>query len=222
MINICRTSDIQTLEICSILPKVNDYPYEYSSFGNLSAKRRREMLTGRQAAARGLNALGCRDGHVGTHPDRSPIWPQGFCGSISHSNTLCAVTIGRQTQILSLGIDIEQQDTIAPEMAALICQASDDTVNLDPVAIFSAKEAYYKLWYPLAGEFLDFPDVSIRKGKGSEIIATLRDKTPPTPGLSCVTGYIAHVENHVMTFFALANKYAAASLDPLAIAHDLV
>ncbi|MEP3297666.1 MAG: 4'-phosphopantetheinyl transferase superfamily protein [Pseudoruegeria sp.] len=222
MIHIHKMSDFQTLEICPISPSVTGNAGEFGLLNNLSAKRRREFLTGRHAAARGLRALGCGDAEVGVHQDRSPIWPDGYCGSISHSDRLCAVTVAQKSHILSQGIDIEQRGAVDPEMATLICQPFDDTVNLDPVTIFSAKEAYYKLWYPLVGEFLDFTDVSIRKGTGTTIIATLQHKISPTPRLICVTGCMKYVDNHVMTFFALAKKDGPLSLDPLAIAHDLV
>jgi enterobactin synthetase component D len=49
------------------------------------AKRQAEYLAGRVCARAALQRLDGRDYVPGTHEDRSPVWPAGIHGSITHS-----------------------------------------------------------------------------------------------------------------------------------------
>lgn len=117
---------------------------------DLHPKRQREFLAGRLAARTVLQqvqahtlAVG-RDGHA-------PIWPAGFCGSISHGAGLAAAIAARSPSWRSLGLDIEARIG-ANRMRALRFALSDDEMHIceasaDPWAwtrYWSAKEAVFK------------------------------------------------------------------------------
>lgn len=104
-------------------------------------------------------------------PDRSPQWPTGLCGSITHTDTRCAVAIAADNEIWALGLDLEPLCPIEPHLWEMICRPAEFAAlkGLDfPPAmgtrvrcLFSAKEAFYKAWYPRTGRFLGHHDLSV-------------------------------------------------------------
>lgn len=73
---------------------------------NLVPKRRLEYLAGRLAARAALQSVGAADPIIGNH-DGAPVWPSGYCGSISHSAGLAVAVAACSRDWRSLGIDIE-------------------------------------------------------------------------------------------------------------------
>ena len=73
---------------------------------NLVPKRRLEYLAGRLAARAALQSAGADDPVIGSH-DGAPVWPHGYCGSISHSAGLAVAVAACSRDRRSLGIDIE-------------------------------------------------------------------------------------------------------------------
>jgi 4'-phosphopantetheinyl transferase EntD len=94
---------------------------ESKSLGPVGPGRLLELQTGRLYAKRALSAFG--QGHVELPvlPDRSPAWPVGVMGSITHVQRYgashCAVAVGSRSRFFGLGIDAEHRATIlAPEV----------------------------------------------------------------------------------------------------------
>ncbi|MDE0839488.1 MAG: 4'-phosphopantetheinyl transferase superfamily protein, partial [Kiritimatiellae bacterium] len=100
--------------------------------------------------------------------DRSPAWPQGYVGSITHTKGFAAAIASRSTEYLALGIDTEEivdQPTVE-RLRHSIMTASETEMLLTPPAtmsaatfftfIFSAKESIYKCLRPLVGQFFGF------------------------------------------------------------------
>jgi len=75
---------------------------------NLVPKRRLEYLAGRLAASAALQSAGADDPVIGSHGG-APVWPSGYCGSISHSAGLAVALAARSRDWRALGIDIEAQ-----------------------------------------------------------------------------------------------------------------
>ncbi|MGB5546088.1 MAG: hypothetical protein WBM74_05910, partial [Polyangiales bacterium] len=74
-----------------------------------AARTRVEQFTAGRVCSR--IALG-RLGVAATTPiprgeDRAPIWPAGFIGSISHTDSWCAAAVARSESVRSIGIDLE-------------------------------------------------------------------------------------------------------------------
>lgn len=67
--------------------------------------RRREFLAGRLAAQAALAQFGER-GLVG-RLGHAPVWPEGYCGSISHSKGLAVAVAGTSRDWQALGVDLE-------------------------------------------------------------------------------------------------------------------
>ncbi|MFJ8744112.1 4'-phosphopantetheinyl transferase [Embleya sp. NPDC127516] len=128
--------------------------------GAPSAERRREFTTGRRCAHRALAELGCPPGPVLKGPDKAPVWPNEVTGTITHDLGYRCAAVARVADILSIGIDANAGSrpvTVGWDrmtgpaerrrLAELAAERPD--VPWDRI-LFSAKEAAFKAWYPLA------------------------------------------------------------------------
>src|SRR3989442_13728549 len=126
---------------------------------------------GRACAAELFAELGSGKTSVAVAADRSPVWPQGYVGSITHTDDLLGVAVARRKDFRSIGIDAEA--IIPPETTAEIdelCMSGRERSLRDSVEInhqtfsslcFSAKESFSKCLYPLHGVWFDFQDAEI-------------------------------------------------------------
>ncbi|MGP6156222.1 MAG: 4'-phosphopantetheinyl transferase family protein [Vulcanimicrobiaceae bacterium] len=133
-------------------------------------KRVAEFAAGRLCARRALSALGLEGVAVGRNADRSPAWPFGFTGSITHTLGFCAAAVARSSDCEALGIDAEIVGRVTPEVWPYVFTLAElALVDALPVRqgaalatlIFSAKEAFYKCQHALTGEWLEFGDVTL-------------------------------------------------------------
>lgn len=143
-----------------------------SAIGNAVNKRQAEFLCGRYMAARALSDCGIAHYDIGTGPHRSPVWPAGIAGSISHTGNFAVSAAQPQASCRYLGLDIESP--LAPQLAENIRRLvvnSRESVLIARLALpvdllltlfFSAKESLFKAIYPSVKQYLDF--------KSSEVI----------------------------------------------------
>jgi len=140
-------------------------------FSRNSTKRQREFAAGRSCTAVLLNRWDITE-EVGVAQDRSPIWPDGFVGSISHSDRWVWAAVAKSEDRPAIGIDTEtvvssetcdmlDNDIVtAPERLVI------ESLGLNPqvafTLAFSAKEAFYKCWYPITKSFFEFKQVAIQ------------------------------------------------------------
>jgi 4'-phosphopantetheinyl transferase EntD len=130
--------------------------------------RRRDFTAGRVCARRALAALGLPAAPVPAAPDRSPIWPIGVVGAITHTHGYCAAAAARAGEIRSIGLDAERHRELNAGVRRMICLPEEeaDLAGLPagvswPAVLFSAKETVYKLWHPVVGTWLDFHDARV-------------------------------------------------------------
>lgn len=149
-------------------------PEELGYVQRAVTKRRREFIAGRTAAREALRALG--HPHVpaiqaGTN--REPVWPAGYTGSIAHDSCWCCCAVARCEQYRSIGVDIEQigrvktdfwKQLFTPHEIDWLNQHHSDQQPMLSTLLFSAKEAFYKLQYPLTETWLEFKDVRVEPG----------------------------------------------------------
>jgi 4'-phosphopantetheinyl transferase EntD len=151
--------------------------------------RKAEFLTGRTYARRAMRAMGVEASTIGSNPDRSPLWPEGVVGCISHTKEYCGVVVAKTSSqpgaIRSLGLDIETPGRIS-EAVALKTFTEAERAYLATVpevlrqekmcAIFCAKEAFYKLQFPLTKAWVGFQDVEVRlDGEGRVVVRLEKD-----------------------------------------------
>ncbi|WP_203990774.1 4'-phosphopantetheinyl transferase family protein [Micromonospora lutea] len=131
--------------------------------------RRRDFTAGRVCARRAMAALGLPPVAVPAAPDRSPVWPAGTVGTITHTHGYCAAAVARSDEIRAVGMDAEQHRELSAGVRRLIClpDEHEQIARLPtgvswPAVIFSAKETVYKVWHPVVGSWLDFHDALVR------------------------------------------------------------
>jgi 4'-phosphopantetheinyl transferase EntD len=156
--------------------------------------RRAEFETGRALARTALAALGQPAADLLPDADRVPVWPAGFCGSITHARcargSLCAAAVAPRARFRSLGLDVECDARLAPPVAGRVLTESEWRQlagrGLDPgdlaVVVFSAKEAVYKAQFPLTRRFLDFPDVRVDLDLSAGLFTAEVSGAGPNPG----------------------------------------
>ncbi len=148
------------------------YPEEVRMATGCVEKRRREIAASRICARRALAGLGIEDFPVLARSDRSPIWPAGVVGSITHTDGgkhgYCGVAVADRRVALGLGIDAEPNQPLPGEIWPMVLDEAEQEAVLrcdEPGKrarlIFSAKEATYKALYQVTGQFLDFSDVHV-------------------------------------------------------------
>ncbi|MEU3452021.1 4'-phosphopantetheinyl transferase superfamily protein [Micromonospora sp. NPDC006766] len=144
-------------------------PAEQACLGaRAPASRRRDFTAGRVCARRALAGLGLPATPVTSAPDRSPVWPAGVVGTITHTRDYCAAAAARAAEFRSLGMDAEQHRELDPGVRRAICLPEEeaDLARLPagvswPTLVFSIKETVYKVWHPVVGTWLNFHDARV-------------------------------------------------------------
>jgi enterobactin synthetase component D len=136
--------------------------------------RRAQYRAGRYCAAKALERLGVpmADRLVQTGQHGEPIWPTGFIGSISHDATLAVAATCAESDLIGIGLDIE--DVIPESRLETVIQAMaspnefrnlvhSTNIKRDSLAtiMFSAKESIYKCLSSFLATYLDFQDAMI-------------------------------------------------------------
>ncbi len=140
---------------------------------NASLKRKAEFLVGRYCAAQALRSLGKSNSiHVGINPDRSPAWPEGIVGSITHTNNFAFAAVERRDMCRGIGIDTEniideESENIKHSILTEKELSLRTKTELEECAfltlIFSAKESIFKCFNPIIKKYFGFQDVEIVK-----------------------------------------------------------
>ncbi|MGH2914998.1 MAG: 4'-phosphopantetheinyl transferase family protein [Solirubrobacteraceae bacterium] len=147
---------------------------ELRSLGRAVDRRRREFTAGRACARRALQRLGAPPAPVPGGRDGEPLWPSGVVGSITHCEGFRACAVAYADAAIALGIDAEPNLALPDgllqdiaygderKLAAAAPPAAPGSPAVDlPRLLFSAKEAAYKAWFPLAGRRLGFDEVTV-------------------------------------------------------------
>jgi 4'-phosphopantetheinyl transferase EntD len=169
------------------------------------SKRAREFAAGRWCARRCLEALGLPPVALPMADDRTPTWPDGVAGSISHTRDLCAAVVVRTGAIRSVGIDVELATPLDPAIAGDIASADELHADVDGLhpdllgkLVFSAKESFYKCQFPLTTQTLGFKAVHVRVQDGAFTVELRRDVGPWSTG-ETFEGHFATTAGHVLT-----------------------
>ena len=163
-----------------------------------------------------LASLGAGDTYVGVHADRSPAWPVGYVGSISHTDTLLGVAVASANVLRGIGIDIEGivsvQNAREIEQMCLNRHELRHRMRLGlerrvyTTLCFSAKEALYKCLYPLVQRYFDFRAVeiiSLCPWRGTLRLRLMQDLSNEFQAGSVLTGHYRLDSAHVFTSFEL-------------------
>ena len=143
---------------------------------------------------------------------RLPAWPASVVGSIAHTRTLAASIVGRATVHAGIGIDIEAQSAVSPEVAQRVLTPAERDWLPAPewrTMAFSSKEAIYKAAYPLTGEFLGFGDVELDiDAQSCEFRARCRRDLRSAVRVGAGRGYWAVYRAHWLVVFVIPRDAA--------------
>jgi 4'-phosphopantetheinyl transferase EntD len=135
-----------------------------------AAQRRQEFAAGRMCARLLLSQLHISDFALRMAADRQPLWPDSTVGSITHTSGFCAAVVAEKTRFRAVGIDSEVSGSVKPELWHRLFTATEIAWlsalegphrGLAATLLFSAKESFYKLQYPLTGQKLGFHDATV-------------------------------------------------------------
>ncbi|WP_102796136.1 4'-phosphopantetheinyl transferase family protein [Bowmanella denitrificans] len=153
------------------------------------AKRQAEFLAGRLCARACLEKLGTQQTWISIGSHRSPCWPEGIRGSITHTDQNALCICSASPSIVALGIDLEQHlspdtaDDIAAQVLTREEQALLSGQKLDAALfvtrVFSAKEAIFKALYPYVQAYFGFEAVSLRCIEGEYLGFVLNKNLHP-------------------------------------------
>jgi 4'-phosphopantetheinyl transferase EntD len=152
-------------------PEAVLYPQERAVVDRAVDKRVREFTTVRHCARQALARLGVAPAPILPDPRGAPQWPKGVVGSMTHCDGYRAAVVARSADLASLGVDAEPHAPLPPDVLAVVSLPTErerlaqlavrhPDVCWDRV-LFCAKEAVYKVWYPLTGAWLDFEQAQI-------------------------------------------------------------
>lgn len=189
------------------------YPEECAAVQLAVPRRQREFAAGRQAARRAMIDIGWPPLAIPSAPDRSPVWPEGLIGSISHNDQACVAVVCPRGPWQAIGIDIEVHRPIetslwsticTPQEMALLTSLTSLTSALRGLAVarlFSAKEAVYKWQYPLTGRMLDFQEVQIALDATMQTFsARIAVVDPTASSAEEVNGHVLADRDHLVSW----------------------
>lgn len=232
----CVSQCLANLESLSIDDSLFEWSCNQSQIIRATPARQHEFAAGRQCAANALQSFG-ESGRVEMRSDRSPIWPKGFVGSISHTKELVWAAAASTKTTLSLGIDVEQiaDAETSDEIQGVVASTKEtelitQLVGSHEVGVtlaFSAKEAVYKCIAPLGVNWLNFLDVelTVRESHIRETHdrASVFCQLPQALNLQTATAKITEIEvhyeihdDHVFTFCFIPNRLARQSTSRVA------
>jgi 4'-phosphopantetheinyl transferase EntD len=185
------------------------FPVEADSIARAVPKRQDEFRAGRTAARLAMQAVGAAAVALPARADRSPEWPKGIAGSISHCEDLCMACAS--TEARAIGLDVEPASDLAEDLwdtillpaerdAVLASTAPGQTAKL----IFSAKEAAYKAQYPLSETLFGFHDLGIQLVGSDQFQATFHVQAGPFQPGDQLNGRHFTDDSHIMTAVVVA------------------
>lgn len=124
------------------------------------SKRQTEFLAGRICAHEALRRVTGVPGIPAVGEDRSPCWPTGVVGSITHGAGWAAVVAARSELWRGLGLDVEKLlpvtradrlagEILTPRELEGYAALNDSQRALRVTLTFSIKESLFKALYPL-------------------------------------------------------------------------
>jgi enterobactin synthetase component D len=177
------------------------------------AKRQAEYLAGRVCARAALQRLDGRNYVPGTHEDRSPIWPAGILGSITHGKGWAAAVVAAQGSCQGLGLDQESlldderaerlmgEILTPPELERLDRRELGLTVTLT----FSLKESLFKTLYPLTRQrfYFEHAEVLEWSADGLARLRLLTDLSPQWQHGAELQGQFSVQDGHLLSLVSV-------------------
>lgn len=173
---------------------------EAAALTRARAARRADFTAGRTAARLALAQIGLPAVPLLRDPRGPALWPAGITGSISHGAGFALAAVARRDGFAGLGVDIEAAGAFVPLEAVAGPEEIAALGALDPVVLFSAKEAAYKAQFALTGQMFGFRDLTLALD-GPHFTARPGPGVPPLP---TIAGRWLQADGIILTAAAIA------------------
>jgi 4'-phosphopantetheinyl transferase EntD len=142
---------------------------EEQLIGKSVRKRRNEFRAGRDVARQALAQVGCAPTAILARPQRDPIWPQGFLGSITHSERFALAIAAPSRLMQAVGVDLEDDPKLDRRLVSIVCRADERhqapklaQLGIDHAKLcFVTKEAVFKAIFPQQRSALEFEQLRV-------------------------------------------------------------
>lgn len=125
--------------------------------------RRKEFLTGRSLVYQLMEKFKKSKEHIQIGSKKEPVFTLPFVASISHSKGFVIACANNQS--IPIGIDTEHVNRVTENLYSKLFSSNEIELmassDLSADVLFSAKEAFYKMQYPISQSYLDFLDVEL-------------------------------------------------------------
>lgn len=135
---------------------------------NAVRKRRLEFTAGRTAARMALRSVNGPDCAIPSGKHREPLWPEGWTGSITHTDEVCLAACARVGLVHAVGIDAELLGRMHRDLwRAIFSDAECEQLALisapgfAATAGFCAKEAFFKAQYAVSGRLTEMREMCL-------------------------------------------------------------
>lgn len=180
------------------------FPEEQAAVTNAVPARIREFAAGRAAARAAFAELGQAEPVIPAAADRSPVWPDGMIGSITHTDDLCLAVVSGAARWQGLGLDAEPATPLSPDLWDIVLTPKEQTAIAPlPQAvrghraklIFCIKEAAYKAQYPVSQTIFDFQTLAVELDD-TRFRAVFRRDVPPFRQDMAIAGGFFEADGH--------------------------
>ncbi len=180
------------------------FPEERAAVANAVPARIREFAAGRAAARTAFAELGLAAPVIPAAADRSPVWPEGMTGSITHTDDLCLAVVSDVARWRAIGLDAEPTTPLSPDLWDIVLTPGEQTAIAPlPQAlhghraklIFCIKEAAYKAQYPVSQTIFDFQTLAVELDE-TRFRAVFRRDVPPFRQDMAIAGGFFEADGH--------------------------
>lgn len=180
------------------------------------SKRQTEFLAGRICAYEALRNVTGAPSIPAVGEDRSPCWPAGVVGSITHGAGWAGAVVSRSEHWRGLGLDVEKRLPVAraDRLAAEIltprelegyAELDDAQRVLQVTLTFSIKESLFKALYPMVMTRFYFQDAELihHDNDGHARLRLLTDLSPEWKTGAELEGQFVQFDEYVLSLVSV-------------------
>lgn len=174
------------------LGKFNElHPLERALVAHAVPLRKAEFGDARWCAHQALAKLQRDTGEPILRGERGmPLWPASVSGSLTHTDGFRAAVVAPRLLIRSMGIDAEVAEPLPEGVIGSIAREGEleqlerlrsNGISCADRVLFCAKEATYKVWFPLTHRWLGFEQAEIDIRDDGSFVSYLLVCPTPVP-----------------------------------------
>lgn len=179
-------------------------------------KRQAEYLAGRICAREALRRVTGEPHVPAVNEDRSPSWPLGTVGSITHGAGWAAAAVARREQWRGVGLDVEKQipasradrlvaEILTPRELEGYSDLDEAQRTLLVTLTFSIKESLFKALYPLVNQRFYFHEAELihHDDSGRARLRLLDDLSHEWKAGAVLEGQFVQTEDYLLSLVSI-------------------